>query len=106
MSERHFMENANGLERQQRLKAIGVERLTLLEMQATAVSFGKHLRAGIEKRPSSLATIPTLLSPIDLEAIPKDKQALVVEIGGTNIYGGLINMEGEKPRLVQHVEHP
>lgn len=95
------------IEQSQRLHAIGVERLTLQQMRETAVEFGRQLRDGIEKRPSSLATIPTLLRQVNREEIPVGKNALVVEMGGTNIYGAIVTIDGEHvPQIQQNVQIP
>lgn len=78
------------------------ERLTLQEMHHVATSYGHALRAGIEGRSSSLAMLPTRLHSVNLAAIDPTKKALVVEMGGTNVYGGLIGVVNGKAELQEH----
>lgn len=93
--------SGNPSESKPRLKEIGAERLTKEQMLSVKSSFAEHLRAGLEGRASSLATIPTFLEPVDYQKLIPGQQALVVEVGGTNIYGGLVVLDEEKnPQLV------
>src|SRR5260221_8618646 len=107
MLERHSMENVRGLERQQKLASIGVERLSLPEMQGVATSFGQHLRAGLERKPSSIPTIPTHLKPVDTRSLAPGRSVLVVEMGGTNVYAAtVIVQDNHDVAIVGHVQQP
>ncbi len=88
--------NARSMEVKRRVRETGAERLTREQMQSIALSFGQQIEAGLEGRPSSLAVIPTLLHPVGKERLTAGQHALVVEIGGTNVYGGEITLDENK----------
>lgn len=88
------------------LKSIGVERLTIAEMHSVAASFGRDIRSAFEGGESSLTPFPSHLTSVDLTKIPKGRKALVAEIGGTNIYGGLVDVVDGQSRITQSVKKP
>lgn len=96
-----------GVEPAPTLPELGVERLTLLQMQDIAVKFGEHIKAGLAGSPSSMPVIPTYLQPTDKEKLHVGDISIVVEVGGTNVRAGIIELDGEKnPQLLAEKSVP
>lgn len=74
-------------------------KLSLDEEATLAKAYRQELLAGLRGDLSSLAMIPSLLSPTDLTTIQEDKEALVVEIGGTHFYGARITVKDGVPQV-------
>ena len=79
------------------LKDPNFRKLTPEEEKEVSALYRKDLLAGLHSKPSSLAMIPSLLSPVDITRLPKGKKALVLEIGGTHLYGGHFSVQNGIP---------
>lgn len=81
------------------LDQVGVRALTRGELFDISTQFEQDLRSGIYalNRPRSLAMIDTLLEPVHKEGLirAKGKEAVVLEIGGTNVYATRVRAESD-----------
>lgn len=79
---------------------IGLRPLSTKEAQVTALDYSEQLRYGLKGKPSSLSMFPSLLSPVELGSLKERSRALVVEIGGTNIYGAMVEVRRGRPVVI------
>ena len=86
------------------LKDPGFRRLTPDEEKAVSLAYRHDLLAGLQGKPSDLPMFPSLLSPVDLTTLKEGKQALVIEIGGTNVYATRIFPHGGKVKIEGSVQ--
>ncbi|OGE31903.1 hypothetical protein A2631_02150 [Candidatus Daviesbacteria bacterium RIFCSPHIGHO2_01_FULL_44_29] len=74
------------------LNRIGFRPLSGDEVSQTTQAYRRHLEWGLAHHPQgSLAIIDTLLPKVGKSTTTDTRSVLVVEIGGTNIYGGLVS---------------
>lgn len=69
------------------------------EERAVSLAYQHDLLAGFKSEPSSLAMTFSLLSPVDIGRLPSGKNILVLEIGGTHLYGGHFTIHNGIPTV-------
>ncbi len=74
-------------------------RLTPEEEQSVSEAYKHDLLAGLRGESSSLAMTPSLLDSVEISKLPNDKTVLVIEIGGTHLYGGHFTIQDGKPHV-------
>lgn len=62
------------------------------EVRRISDAYGQILLAGLRGEPTDLAMNSSLLKPVNMASIPDGKSALVIEIGGSNVYGARYKM--------------
>lgn len=77
------------------LEEIGLKEFSKEELEQISKNYSEELKAGIDKRPSSLKMLDTLLSPVDLNILNPGDEVLVLEIGGTNVYGARVVIDSD-----------
>ncbi len=89
------------------LKDPNFRKLNLHEEEELVKAYQRDLLAGLKGEPTSLAMFPSCLDPIELSLIPKEKTALVIEMGGTNAYGAHVVFDQQgKPSLGARDQNP
>lgn len=74
------------------------------EFNETANNYALALRRGLSGEGSSLQMIPTLLRPTEFENLDIGDEALVVEIGGTNIRGAIVKVSQDGLPVIKSKE--
>lgn len=83
------------------------EKLTRDQAMDVSRAFGKHMRASLDGKKSSLLTIPTFLRPVDKEKLHVDDEALVSEIGGTHFRSSIVRVDtAQDPQILNEVLIP
>lgn len=86
------------------LDSIGLRSFTEGERRSISNIFSSELEQKLKnpEAPTSIKMIDTHLSPVSGEVLSKHvgDEALILEIGGTNIYGGWVGITKEGPRLL------
>lgn len=81
----------------QLLDGIGLRELNHKELILISRKYRSELLAGLKGRSSSLKTLPSQLASVNLDTLSKEHEALVLEIGGTNLYGARIRVRDHRP---------
>lgn len=82
------------------LEQAGLRSLTFQEQGAVSSHYRQEILAGLSGRKSSVMMFSSQLSPIELTSLKEGTEALVVEIGGTNLYGARVQIQDGKPQIV------
>ncbi|CAN5142097.1 hexokinase [soil metagenome] len=88
------------------LDNLGLRRLTDQEVKASSATYRKALQNGVQGLPSSLKMFPSCLSPVDLPVLKDGVEALILEVGGTNLYGARVKMSNHKPLIISAYKTP
>ena len=79
------------LEAQKSLERKGVRLLDSSERQQMSQDFLEAMQRGLQTNgKEGLLMIPTKVGPISPTGLPENKRVLVIEMGGTNKYGGIV----------------
>lgn len=81
-------------------ETVGLRGLNALEEAAVSSHYGQELIAGLAGLPSSVRMFPSHLKPVSIRELPENSEALVIEIGGTNLYGARIKVQDQKPAVL------
>lgn len=83
-----------------------LKKLSPLEQSLASHHYRRELLAGLAGQTSSVKMFPSLLSPVDPASLKEGQEALVVEIGGTNLYGARVQIQDGKPVIIASHEDP
>lgn len=82
-------------------KQVGLEVFTPQELDQISQNYASELKLGIEGKLSSLKMLDTLLSPVDLKTLKVGAEALVLEVGGSHIYGARVVIDSDhNPKII------
>ena len=90
--------------RSEYLSRIGLRELSPVEEASFAFKYREELLAGARGEPRSVAMSPTLVSPVPLDSLREGSQAVVAEIGGTNLYAARVIVRDGRPTIVYATE--
>jgi len=82
------------------LEKLGLRQLNAEEITEVCNSYKSDLVSGLEGNESSLQMLKSCLSPTSLESLPEGREALVIEIGGTNLYSARVIIKDHKPVII------
>lgn len=71
------------------LSDLGIREFSSGELVEIGEKYKKALLNGLEGK-SELSMYPSYLHPVDPQTLPEGKAALVIELGGTHIYAGIV----------------
>lgn len=74
---------------QEVLSTVGIREYTRNELADIGARFRESLLLGLEGK-SELKMYPSYLDPVDPQTLPEGKTALVIEMGGSNVYSALV----------------
>ncbi|HVZ67050.1 MAG TPA: hypothetical protein VG917_02205 [Patescibacteria group bacterium] len=80
---------------------VGLRNLSETEISQALRNYMTALEDGLAGRKSDLPMYNSLLSATPLETLREGSQALILEIGGTNLYGARVGIDGGKPRIIE-----
>ncbi|MBI2266627.1 MAG: hypothetical protein HYU64_15930 [Armatimonadetes bacterium] len=83
------------------LDRLGLAPFTKQELSGIFESYREELQRGLEGSPSSLAMFRSLLRPVSLSTVSRGREALVLEVGGTNLYGAKVRVEENGPVILE-----
>ena len=78
------------------LDKIGLTAYSQMELSKLSLDYRNEIRAGFNREQSSLAMIPTQLEPVEFSKLNIGNEALVVEVGGTNIRAARVVVDEKK----------
>lgn len=76
------------------------------ELRAASYAYGQQLLRGLYNESDGLPMYQTHLRPVDLSRLRGGSEALVIEVGGTNIYSGRVRVSGGSVELVESQMYP
>jgi len=82
------------------LEKLGLRQLNAEEITEVCNRYKSDLLSGLEGDESSLQMLKSCLSPTSLESLPEGREALVIEIGGTNLYSARVIIKDHKPVII------
>ena len=82
------------------LGKLGLRLLNAGEIAEVYNRYKSDLVSGLEGSESSLQMLKSCLSPTSLESLPEGREALVIEIGGTNLYSARVIIKDHKPVII------
>lgn len=82
------------------LTELGIALLTQEEIVDIQEKYRKALLDGMEGE-SELPMSPSYLDPVDPKTLPDGKQALVIEMGGSNLYVGIVTSAAGEVRVTE-----
>jgi len=88
------------------LDDLGLRPLTPQEIKTASEKYISALRDGLAGQKSSLKMFRSCLSPVHLESLKEDSEALILEVGGTNLYGGRVRITHHKPTIASVFKTP
>ncbi len=89
-------ENSRGIEF---LEQAGIRNLTPQEQRAVSQHYRGEMLAGLSGEKSSVMMFPSMLSPVELSSLKEGAEALIVEIGGTKLYGARVQIRDGEPHI-------
>jgi hexokinase len=87
-------------------ESIGLKPLSVEEESLVFSTYQRELLAGLSSQPSSVKMYLSHLEPVRNETLKEGSEALVVEIGGTNMYGAIVRVKDGMPVVVNAQKDP
>lgn len=88
------------------LDAVGLKPLTTQEIADVSRAYQKALRDGLEGKQSSLRMFRSCLSPVALSSLKEGSEALILEVGGTNLYAARVRIMHHRPTIISAYKTP
>jgi hexokinase len=85
---------------------IGLRSLTPLELKSMSHTYKDALLDGLSGKKSSLKMFRSCLEPVELSRLREGSEALILEVGGTNLYGARVRITNHKPAIINAYKTP